>query len=235
MIAPTTQWLKEKEVDFQRNTIVTDVQFGHVGTPEEDFRAATHISLEHGSTAASITLEPSDIVFISIGSMVADSRCGDSNTPPELVEHPISGSWKLWASIGKTQPDFGFPEHYYNHVMESKWESFTVTLHDDIFAKRVADITQNPLGTGGLMTFKVNQFHSFILLLQDSNWMMTICVAHWPHFPSGFGDQLPDVNMFWGYGLYGDKEGNFIKKRMCDCTGKELLQEVSLLFYICKM
>lgn len=32
--------------------------------------------------------------------------------------------------------------------------------------------------------------------------------------------------MFWGYGLYPDKVGDFVKKRMCDCTGEEIMQEL---------
>jgi oleate hydratase len=58
----------------------------------------------------------------------------------------------------------------------------------------------------------------------DSNWMMSIVIARQPHFPN----QSKDVKIFWGYGLYPDKEGNFIKKKMSDCNGKEILEE---LFY----
>ena len=65
-------------------------------------------------------------------------------------------------------------------------------------------------GSGALMTFK------------DSNWLMSIVVAAQPHFKN----QAMDTTIFWGYGLYTNKEGNYIKKPMRDCTGEELLIEL---------
>jgi oleate hydratase len=32
--------------------------------------------------------------------------------------------------------------------------------------------------------------------------------------------------VFWGYGLFPDRIGNFVAKAMADCTGAELLQEL---------
>ncbi len=32
--------------------------------------------------------------------------------------------------------------------------------------------------------------------------------------------------IFWGYGLFPDKDGDFIKKKMGECTGEEILKEV---------
>jgi oleate hydratase len=60
-------------------------------------------------------------------------------------------------------------------------------------------------GTGGLITFS------------DSNWLMSIVIARQPHFP----DQPS-----WGYGLYPDNVGNYIKKKMSDCNGQEILEEL---------
>ena len=34
------------------------------------------------------------------------------------------------------------------------------------------------------------------------------------------------MTVFWGYGLFIDKPGNFIKKPMSDCTGREIMTEV---------
>lgn len=64
---------------------------------------------------------------------------------------------------------------------------------------------------GDLVTFK------------DSNWLLSIVLAHQPHFPS----QRPDVQVFfWGYALFPDRIGNFIAKSMADCTGAQILQEL---------
>lgn len=71
--------------------------------------------------------------------------------------------------------------------------------------------SDNEAGTGGLVTFK------------DFNWLMSIVLAHQPHF-SG---QPADVQVFWGYALSTDRIGDFIAKAMDDCTGAEILHELA--------
>ncbi|MFC6960503.1 oleate hydratase, partial [Glycomyces mayteni] len=34
------------------------------------------------------------------------------------------------------------------------------------------------------------------------------------------------VKTFWGYGLYADREGNYVPKKMSDCSGREMLEEL---------
>jgi oleate hydratase len=68
----------------------------------------------------------------------------------------------------------------------------------------------NEAGTGGLVTFK------------DSNWLMSIVLAHQPHFLN----QPADVQVFWGYALVPDRVGNFVPKPMADCNGAEILLEL---------
>jgi oleate hydratase len=41
-----------------------------------------------------------------------------------------------------------------------------------------------------------------------------------------FAGQPPGVSVWWGYGLYFDQPGNFVKKTMGECNGKEILEEV---------
>ena len=36
----------------------------------------------------------------------------------------------------------------------------------------------------------------------------------------------PDVKVFWGYGLFVDKPGDFVKKPMSACTGREIMTEI---------
>jgi oleate hydratase len=72
------------------------------------------------------------------------------------------------------------------------------------------DFSGNQAGTGGLVTFK------------DSNWLMSIVLAHQPHFVG----QPDEVQVFWGYGLFPDRIGNFVAKPMSDCSGAEVLQEL---------
>jgi oleate hydratase len=65
-------------------------------------------------------------------------------------------------------------------------------------------------GEGGLITFP------------DSNWLVSIVIPHQPHFIG----QPEDVSVFWGYGLFVDKPGNFVGKSMSACTGREIMTEL---------
>jgi oleate hydratase len=97
-----------------------------------------------------------------------------------------------------------------NHVDQSKWMSFTVTLKDATFFEHMEGFTGNNAGTGGLVT------------LVDSNWFMSVVLAHQPHFRN----QPEDVFVFWGDGLLPDEPGNFVQKPMSQCTGEEILLEL---------
>ena len=51
---------------------------------------------------------------------------------------------------------------------------------------------------------------------------MSIVLAHQPHFIN----QPENIFVFWGYGLFPDRIGNFVKKPMSECTGEEILLEL---------
>ena len=89
--------------------------------------------------------------------------------------------------------------------------SFTITLKDDdIVFPYILKLTNDKPGMGGLVTIK------------DSSWFMSWVVPTQPHFIN----QPDNVKVFWAYALYPDAEGDFIKKKMSDCTGRELFEEL---------
>jgi oleate hydratase len=83
-------------------------------------------------------------------------------------------------------------------------------MKDSTFLDYMENFSGNVDGTGGLVT------------LTDSNWFMSFVIARQPHFPN----QPDDVKIFWGYGLYPDRKGNYINKTMAECTGAEMLEEL---------
>jgi oleate hydratase len=129
---------------------------------------------------------------------------------PVLGGKAERGAWRLWEKIAAGRTGFGDPSVFADHVEESKWLSFTATLHDPTFLRIVLDITGNVPGEGGLITFP------------ESNWLASIVIPHQPHFIG----QPDDVSVFWGYGLAVDQLGNFVEKPMSACTGREILTEV---------
>ena len=61
-----------------------------------------------------------------------------------------------------------------------------------------------------------------LVTLTDSNWLMSIVIARQPHFPN----QPEHMKFHWGYALYPDRLGNYVEKKMADCTGAEILEEL---------
>jgi len=60
------------------------------------------------------------------------------------------------------------------------------------------------------------------MTLAESNWLITFVLLHHPHFI----DQPDNRWVWWGYGLFGDQPGNYVKKPMAECSGAEILEEV---------
>jgi oleate hydratase len=142
--------------------------------------------------------------------MTDASSLGSMTGAPGKLTKADSGGWTLWEKLAEGRPQFGNPAAFNSCIAQSYWESFTVTLKNPAFFDKMIQFSGNQPGTGGLVTFK------------DSNWLMSIVLAHQPHFPN----QPADVQVFWGYALFPDRIGNFVAKPMDDCTGAEILQEL---------
>jgi oleate hydratase len=171
---------------------------------------ATAVRCERPGGPECLTLDPGDLVFLQNGSMTDASSLGSmTEAPPKLTKADSCG-WTLWEDLAAGHLGFGNPAVFNTCIAQSNWESFTVTLRNSRFFERMTHFSGNPAGTGGLVTFK------------DSNWLMSIVLAHQPHFP----DQPAEVQVFWGYALFPDRVGNFVPKAMADCNGAEILQEL---------
>jgi oleate hydratase len=57
--------------------------------------------------------------------------------------------------------------------------------------------------------------------LKDSGWVLSLSIFHQPEIIG----QPPGTSVWWGYGLYPDRNGDFVRKRMDQCTGAEILEE----------
>lgn len=204
VILPLKKYLENCNVDFSINATVTDIDF----KPGREITAtAIHIKDEEGEKI--IELNSGDVCIMTNGCMTDNSSLGDFNNAAEYdTEKPISA--ELWEKVSKKKPGLGNPKPFFGYPEQTNWESFTVTCKGNKLLKLIEKFSMNIPGSGALMTFK------------DSNWLMSIVVAAQPHFKN----QAMDTTIFWGYGLYTNKEGNYIKKPMRDCTGEELLIEL---------
>jgi oleate hydratase len=206
VILPIERWLKDRGVNILLHTYVTGIEFDL----NAERKTATALRYATDGKEQRIELAAGDYVFITNGSMVESSSTGSMTSAPVLGSKAGAGSWALWERIAEKSPDFGRPSTFCDHVDLSKWESFTVTLEDAKFFEFMETFTGNIAGTGGLVTFT------------DSNWLMSVVLAHQPHFRG----QPENVHVFWGYGLFPDKPGDRVDKKMSECTGEEIIKEL---------
>jgi oleate hydratase len=206
IVRPLTAWLGRNGVRFETGARVTNLDFasGPGG------RRVERIRYVRDGVADVIAVSDGDLCFLTNGTMTAASSVGSMTSPATLGNKESDGSWALWESLAGKHADLGRPAVFDGNIDQSKWLSFTLTMHDPTFFNLMEKFTGNVAGTGGLVTFT------------DSNWLMSVVLPHQPHFIG----QPQDVRVCWGYGLFVDAEGNFIKKKMSACTGEELLVEL---------
>ena len=206
LVRPLQKWLLERGVKFVFDTCVTDLGVRQEG--KDLF--VDGIVCEHHGQVEEIEVKKEDFVIVTLGSMTESSSFGSMEAAPVLNAKFNGGSWALWKKIAAGRPEFGRPANFTEHIEESKWISFTTTLHNPTFFQLVRDLSGNVPGEGGLITFP------------ESSWLASIVLPHQPHFI----DQPADVQVFWGYGLFADKPGDFVKKPMSACSGHEIMTEI---------
>lgn len=205
-VRPLQAWLQAQGVNFVADCKVTDLEH----TKQDGKFVVTAIQCQRAGAQERIVVNAGDLVFFQNGSMTDASSLGSMHSAPPALTKQDSGGWTLWEKLAQGRPDFGNPAAFNSSIAESMWESFTVTLKDTVFFDKMKAFSGNEPGTGGLITFK------------DSNWFMSIVLAHQPHF----ANQGADVQVFWGYALFPDRIGNFVAKPMSECTGEEILREL---------
>lgn len=211
MVKPLLAYLKDHGVQFEYDCHVDNVVVDHEGKQ----KVAKKIVMTKNGEQSDIDLPPDDIVFVTNGSITESSTYGDQNTPAPIT-HDKGSSWKLWENLAKQDPDFGHPDVFCENLPERSWfVSATATLENKKIAPYFERLTKRSLYDG-----KVNT--GGIITVVDSNWELSFTIHRQPHFKS----QNPDQIVVWIYALYSDTEGNYIKKRVVDCTGKEIAEEM---------
>ena len=211
MILPMVKYLESHGVDFRFGTKVVNVGFDI--TPEK--KVAKKIDIIKDGVPSSIDLTENDLVFITNGGCVENSSMGSQDTPaPFNKEIKEGGGWDMWRKIAAQDPSFGHPDKFCYDPEQSNWMSATVETFDDEILPYIKNICKrDPLSgkvvTGGIVTVK------------DSSWLMSWTINRQPQFR-----EQPDGHcLVWVYGLFSDKPGDYIKKPMRDCTGKEICME----------
>lgn len=208
LILPLVKWLEAQGVRFDKGHQVVDLELDVSGGE----KIVTAIHLKVNGAAKTIPVSRGDLVMVTNGSMTENSAKGDLNRPAVLNRSVDErGCWSLWEKLAVKSPDFGRPEVFCGDIDKTKWLSFTITLTDDeIVFPHLLELTGDLPGMGGVVTIK------------DSNWLMSWTAPKQPHFLN----QPDNVKVLWAYGLFPDAVGNYVGKKMADCTGRELLEEL---------
>jgi len=211
MILPMIKYLESFGVQFHFGVKVVNVQFDC--KPER--KLATRIDVIRDGQEESIDLTENDLVFITNGGCVENSTMGSQNKPAEFrPEIKAGGGWDMWRKIAAQDPAFGNPDKFCGNPELCNWMSATVETLDQRIIPYIKKICKRDPFTGKVVT-------GGIVTVKDSSWLLSWTINRQPQFR----EQPKDHCLVWVYALFSDKPGDYIKKPMRECTGKEICME----------
>ena len=158
-------------------------------------------------------MRDTDLVFLTIGSIVSNASFGAHDRPvdqPAVGSQNLGGAWTLWKKIAAKQPDFGRPEQFLRDISQSTMMTFTVTFRGGLFERKFEWLVERQMG------------RQSPLPITASPWILHLHTYRQPLFP----DQPRDTCVIWVTALGSDHVGTFVKKTMAECTGREILEEL---------
>ena len=216
MILPLTKYLESNGVKIEYGIDVKNVIF----ESKQNKKVATQIIYENNGQEKTIDLIEDDLVFITNGCCTDTSCYGDQNNAPDLskIKNGNGESWELWKNIASqaSNGEFGNPDKFCGNVDLTNWMSATIEVSDENIIKHIIDICKRDprkgkVTTGGIVTVKDS----------TENWYLSWTINRQPQFKS----QNKNSILVWLYALNTTKQGNFIKKAIKTCTGKEICEE----------
>ena len=211
MILPMVKYLEGHNVQFHYNTKVVNVEFDI----RPGKKLASRIELLTGEGQNFVDLTENDLVFITNGGCVENSTMGDQNTPaPYNTEIKPGGGWDMWRRIAAQDPAFGNPDKFCYDPEQTNWMSATVETLDGQIIPYIKNICKRDPFTGKVVT-------GGIVTVKDSAWLLSWTINRQPQFR----EQPKDHCLVWVYSLFTDVPGDYVKKPMRDCTGKEICME----------
>ena len=176
--------------------------------------------MKHGKGKISIDLIEDDLVFITNGCCTDTSCYGDQTHAPDLsgIENGKGDSWDMWKAIAAQAEhgEYGNPDKFCSDVDATNWMSATVATSNEEIIQHIMNVCKRDprsgkVTTGGIVTVKDS----------TDNWYLSWTINRQPQFKS----QDKNMVLVWLYSLNTNKEGNYVKKAMRDCTGEEVCRE----------
>ena len=216
MILPLVKYLENHGVKIEYGIDVKNVIIDTIG----DKKIAKQIVYVKDGKEQTIDLIEEDLVFITNGCCTDSSCYGDQNTAPDLshLKDGYGESWDMWKAIAAQAKhgEFGNPDVFCNNIEETNWMSATVATSNEEIIQHIINICKRDprngkVTTGGIVTVKDS----------TDNWYLSWTINRQPQFKS----QDKNMVLVWLYSLSKNKEGNYVKKPMRECTGAEVAME----------
>lgn len=212
LVLPLVDYLTKQGVTIQYNTKVENI----IVNCDNNQKVAERLDLLVDGREQEIELSTNDLVFVTNGSITESSTYGNQTTPaPIPSKDDLGGSWDLWRKLADQCDEFGHPEKFCENLPSESWfVSATITTLDDKIAPYIEKISHRDPYSGRVVT-------GGIVYSEDSNWRQSYTLNRQPHFKKQPKDEL----VVWFYALCSNKEGNYVKKPIVDCTGEEIAKE----------
>ena len=216
MILPLVKYLESHGVTIEYGMDVKNVIIEDNG----DKKIAKQIVYVKDGKEQTIDLIEDDLVFITNGCCTDTSCYGDQTHAPDIsnVRDGVGESWDLWKNIARQAKngEYGNPDKFCNDFEATNWMSATVATSDEKVIRHIMDICKRDpragkVTTGGIVTVKDS----------TDNWYLSWTINRQPQFRA----QDKNTVLVWVYALNTNKEGNYVKKAMRDCTGEEVCRE----------
>ena len=205
------RYLEDAGVEFRFGVTVTNVRF----EIQNGKKTARSIDCIINGGRAELPMTEKDLVFITNGSCTEGTVYGDQDHAPKEMNQTKSGiCWNLWKNIAAQDPSFGRPEKFCSEPSKTCWESATITTSDERILSYVKKICKRDPHSGKVVT-------GGIVSCMDSGWLLSWTINR----QGQFKEQKKEEVCIWLYGLFPDALGDFVRKPMRECTGKEITSE----------
>lgn len=196
--------------------------FGFTGTPIFALNAGTgsHPDLRTTEQAFGDKLHTYTIVDAINDGNVLPFRIDYINTvkKKEGIKNGCGESWDMWKNIAKQAKhgEYGNPNAFCNDVEATNWMSATVQTSNEEIIKHIINVCKRDprdgkVTTGGIVTVKDS----------TDNWYLSWTINRQPQFKA----QDKNTVLVWLYALNTNKNGNYVKKSIRNCTGEEVCRE----------
>lgn len=203
ILEPLKAHLEKIGIDIHNNAVVTDIDF--------EGNRVDSIHFTDAGVRKTFYLNDGDICIMPTDEMAECESIGSFNSPaPKSSDVPF----ELWEKLADKNAAFKDPDIFFNRFDGDMSQEFTITLSNRLLPELIDKVTCGALGNDG------------VIVLDNSNWKMTICAVPSTHFKN----QSEDISILWGTASHFELDGERSGKPMTECSGAEILYELISCF-----